>query len=39
VIQALHESEFGVQGYREKVEALLPEAYSVDRAGVVEKRT
>ena len=39
LLQALHESEFGVQGYREKVEAVLVEPYFVDRAGVVKKRT
>ncbi len=39
VIAALHESEFGVQGFREKVEKLLTEPYFLDRAGVVKKRT
>ena len=29
---------FGVQGYREKIEAGLPEGYFVDKAGVVKKR-
>lgn len=37
-IAALHESGFGVQGYREKVESLIPEPYFVDKAGVVKKR-
>lgn len=37
-IAALHECEFGVQGYREKVEALLPEPYFVDKNGLVKKR-
>ncbi len=37
-IEALAESGFGVQGFREKVEALLPEAYFVDKAGVVKRR-
>lgn len=39
VVAALQESEFGVQGFREKVEKLLTEPYFVDRAGVVKKRT
>lgn len=38
VIAALHESSFGVQGYREKVEALLADPYFVDKSGVVKKR-
>jgi len=38
-LATLHESEFGVQGYREKVEKLLVEPYFIDRAGVVKKRT
>jgi hypothetical protein len=37
-IAALHESAFGVQGYREKVEALLSEPYFVDKSGLVKKR-
>ncbi len=37
-IAALHESGFGVQGYRERVESLLPEPYFVDKAGLVKKR-
>jgi len=37
-IAALHESRFGVQGYREKVEALLSEPYFVDKSGLVKKR-
>ena len=37
-IAALHESGFGVQGYREKVEALLSEPYFVDKSGLVKKR-
>jgi HEAT repeat protein len=37
-IAALHESELGVQGFREKVEALLPEPYFVDKSGLVKKR-
>jgi hypothetical protein len=37
-VAALEASGFGVQGYRERVEALLPEPYFVDRAGLVHKR-
>jgi HEAT repeat protein len=37
-IAALHESGFGVQGYRERVESLLPEPYFVDKSGIVKKR-
>jgi len=37
-IAALHDSGFGVQGYREKVESLLTDPYFVDRAGTVKKR-
>lgn len=37
-IAALHDSGFGVQGYREKVEALLSDPYFVDRSGVIKKR-
>ena len=36
--QALHETGFGVQGFREKVETGLPEGYFVDKAGQVKKR-
>jgi HEAT repeat protein len=39
LLQALSESEFGVQGYREKVEKLLVEPYTVDRAGLIKKRS
>ncbi len=35
---ALADSGFGVQGYREKVEALLLEPYYVDKTGVVKRR-
>jgi hypothetical protein len=35
---ALFEGGFKVQGYREKVEALLQEPYFVDKAGTVKKR-
>lgn len=38
VLAALHESQFGVQGYREKVEALLQDPYFVDKNGVLKKR-
>lgn len=37
-IGAVHESEFGVQGYREKVEAALSEPFFVDKSGVIKKR-
>lgn len=37
-IQALHQSGFGVQGYREKVEAALQDPYFVDKSGLVKKR-
>jgi HEAT repeat protein len=38
VIAALHESAFGVQGYREKVESLLSDPFFVDKSGLVKKR-
>ncbi len=38
VIPALAESGFGVQGFREKVEALVAEPYFVDKSGLVKKR-
>jgi len=37
-VEALAESAFGVQGFREKVEALLPEGFFVDKAGVLKRR-
>lgn len=37
-IAALHQSEFGVQGYREKVEANLSDPWFVDKSGLVKKR-
>lgn len=37
-LAALHASEFGVQGFREKVEAVLQDPYFVDKAGAVKKR-
>jgi hypothetical protein len=37
-IVALCESGFGIQGYREKVEALAQDPYFVDKSGVVKKR-
>jgi HEAT repeat protein len=37
-IAALHESGFGVQGYREKVESLLGDPYFVDKSGLIKKR-
>lgn len=38
VLQALADTGLGVQGYREKVEKLATDPYSVDRAGTVKKR-
>lgn len=38
VVAALVETGFPVQGYREKVEARLPEGHFVDKAGQVKKR-
>src|SRR5207245_11688334 len=35
---ALARAAFGVQGYREKAEKVLPEPYFVDKAGIVKKR-
>ena len=37
-IEALAQSGFGVQGYREKVEALLPEPFFVDKGGLLKRR-
>jgi len=37
-VEALAESGFGVQGYREKVEALLPEPFFVDKSGLLKRR-
>lgn len=37
-IEALNESGFGVQGYREKVEGLLKDPYFVDKSGILKKR-
>jgi hypothetical protein len=37
-IESLAESGFGVQGFREKVEALAPETFFVDKAGVLKRR-
>ncbi len=37
-IEAIARSGFGVQGYREKVESLLPEPFFVDKAGVLKRR-
>jgi HEAT repeat protein len=37
-VEAIARSGFGVQGYREKVEALLPEPFFVDKAGVLKRR-
>ena len=38
VIEAIARSGFGVQGYREKVESLLPEPFFVDKAGILKRR-
>lgn len=37
-LSALQESGFGVQGYREKVEALMNEPYYLDGNGLVQRR-
>jgi len=37
-LAALADSGFGVQGYREKVEALLTEPFFIDKAGIVKRR-
>lgn len=37
-LSAIHDSEFGVQGFREKVEAELSDPYFVDKNGVIKKR-
>jgi HEAT repeat protein len=37
-VEALAESGFGVQGFREKVEALTPEGFFVDKSGVLKRR-
>jgi hypothetical protein len=37
-ITALQESGFGVQGFRDKVEAVLVEPHLLDKSGVVVKR-
>ena len=37
-IEALAESGFGVQGFREKVEALAPDTFFVDKSGVLKRR-
>lgn len=37
-IQALAESGFGVQGYREKAEGRVVDPYFIDKSGVVQKR-
>ncbi|MFO0600440.1 MAG: HEAT repeat domain-containing protein [Myxococcaceae bacterium] len=37
-VQALFETGFEVQGFREKVEKRLPEGFFVDKSGVVKKR-
>jgi HEAT repeat protein len=37
-IAALHQGEFGVQGYREKVESMLSDPWFVDKSGLIKKR-
>ena len=37
-IEAIARSGFGVQGFREKVESLLPEPFFVDKAGILKRR-
>jgi hypothetical protein len=37
-IEALAQSAFGVQGFREKVESLVAEPFFVDRAGILKRR-
>lgn len=39
LFETLHQMTVGVQGYREKVEALLSEPYFVDKAGLIKKRS
>lgn len=38
IAEVLFKTGFGVQGFREKAEAVLPEPYFVDKAGGVKKR-
>jgi hypothetical protein len=37
-LSALHQSGFGVQGYREKVQAVVAEPFFVDAGGLVQRR-
>jgi len=37
-LEALFESQLGVQGFREKVEALAKDPYFVDKSGLIKKR-
>ncbi len=37
-VEALAESGFGVQGFRDRVEALLPEGFFVDKSGILKRR-
>ena len=37
-VEAIHESGFGVQGFREKVEQRVAEPYFVDKSGQIQKR-
>jgi HEAT repeat protein len=37
-IATLHDSGFGVQGFREKVEGLLSDPFFIDKSGIVKKR-
>lgn len=37
-LEALADSGFGVQGFRDKVEALAPDSFFVDKAGILKRR-
>ncbi len=37
-LASLAQAEFGVQGYREKVEALMADPFFIDKSGLVKKR-
>ena len=37
-LAALHQSGFGVQGYREKVQAVVAEPFFLDASGTVQRR-
>jgi thioredoxin-like negative regulator of GroEL len=38
IIEIFADNGWGVQGYRKKVEAVLPEGYAVDRSGAIRRR-